>query len=243
MIINKQKISEFDPVEGAVLLIDKPLGKTSFDVVAIIRRVVSKAIGSKLKVGHAGTLDPLATGLLILCTGKMTKQIDQYQAQKKTYTGSFFLGATRPSYDCETEIDAHYAIDHIGEKELEQTRQNFLGEIYIPPPAHSAVKINGKPAYKMARKGQELELKPRQMIIEEFELYTKNKPVLEFKIVCSKGTYIRSIAHEYGKKLNNGAYLNSLCRTQIGEFSLADAWNLDEFVDLFQKLPSNPLHQ
>lgn len=213
-----------------VVLIDKPLRWTSFDVVNKIR------YGGKFKkVGHAGTLDPLATGLLILCTGKKTKEIESYQAQEKEYTGTFVLGKTTPSVDLETEFDAEYPTSHITQEMLENVVAGMTGIIEQFPPAHSAVKINGKRAYESARKGEEVIMKPRQVEVKEFEIDSSAFPVISFRIVCSKGTYIRSMARDFGQKLQSGAYLGSLRRTKIGAFCVEDALTIEEYLEQLKK--------
>ena len=213
--------------EGEILLVDKPLTWTSFDVVGKLRNTMKPL---KLKVGHAGTLDPLATGLLIVCTGKLTKQIDSYQAEEKEYTGTITLGATTPSYDLETEIDQTFDISAITEEQVYATVKLFEGDIEQFPPAHSALKINGERVYEKARRGEDVELKARQVTISSFEIEKIEMPNLFFKIKCSKGTYIRSIANDFGKALNNGSYLSSLRRTMSGNFHVDNAWNLEELI-------------
>ena len=225
---------EFDFPKGEVLLVDKPLHWTSFQVVKKIRYAVTKKAPKKTKVGHAGTLDPLATGLLIICTGKMTKQIDQYQAQEKEYTGTILLGKTTPSYDGETEVDKEYDISHINEKLIHDTTQPFLGEIEQFPPIFSAIKVDGKRSYDLARKGKEVEIKSRKITIKKFEITKIEMPTVHFRVVCSKGTYIRSLANDFGQVLGAGAYLTSLIRTRIGDFKLSDAHNLDDLVTLIR---------
>lgn len=233
-----------------LLLINKPYRWTSFDVVNKVRNVFKKhslfapnspeRIGTgklrtpNLKVGHAGTLDPLATGLLIVCTGKLTKEIDKYQAQEKEYTGSFFLGATTSSYDLETKPEHYFKISHINEEIIFEAAKRFTGKVMQSPPLHSAIKINGQRAYKKARKGMNHELEPREIEIREFEITKVEMPLVHFRIVCSKGTYIRALAHDFGKALNSGAYLASICRTRIGEFKLDDAMTVEEFVEKFR---------
>lgn len=187
------------------------------------------------KVGHAGTLDPLATGLLIVCSGKHTKTIPSIQGAEKEYTGSFVLGATRPSYDKETEIDTTFETDHITPELIEETLPQFIGEISQVPPAHSAVKVNGKRAYTLARKGEVVEIKPKIVTIKEFEITKLDLPEVHFRVVCSKGTYIRSLANDFGRAINSGAYLSSLVRTRIGEHQLKDAWNLDELIEILKE--------
>ncbi|MBK8872782.1 MAG: tRNA pseudouridine(55) synthase TruB [Bacteroidia bacterium] len=213
--------------KGEVLLFDKPLKWTSFDLVRKVRGLIRIK-----KVGHAGTLDPLATGLMIICTGKMTKQIDTFQAQIKEYTGTFKLGATTPCYDMEQPEDATFPTEHISEQMIREMVNQFTGVISQLPPPHSAVKVDGKRAYELARKGKEVVMKPREVTIEAFEITGINMPEVSFRIVCSKGTYIRSIAHDFGRALGSGAYLTSLCRTRIGEFRLENAMQLADFSAL-----------
>lgn len=213
--------------EGEVFLIDKPLDWTSFDAVNLIRAVIKRYHGiRKLKVGHAGTLDPLATGLLIICTGRMTKQIDNFQAQEKVYTGTMLLGQTTPTYDLESEPDAFYPTDHITEEILEDARSTFLGDIMQRPPKFSAIKIQGKRAFEYARSDEEIALKERLVHIEDFKIDTSNFPEIRFEVKCSKGTYIRSLVNDFGKKLNSGACMTSLRRTRIGDFSVDEARDL-----------------
>jgi tRNA pseudouridine55 synthase len=234
--IQKDKIFAF--AEGEVLLVDKPKTWTSFDVVGKLRNTMKPL---KLKVGHAGTLDPLATGLLIICTGKLTKQIDSYQAEDKEYTGTITLGATTPSYDLETEIDQTFDISSITEEQIRAAAQTFEGEIDQFPPAHSALKINGERVYEKARRGEEVELKSRRVTISSFEIEKIELPLIYFKIKCSKGTYIRSIAHDLGKALNSGSYLSSLRRTMSGNFHVDNAWNLEELIAVIREQKSSSL--
>ena len=216
--------------EGRVLLIDKPLNWTSFQVVNKIRWLIKQQFNiKKIKVGHAGTLDPLATGLLILCTGKFTKKIETYQAQVKEYTGTITLGATTPSYDLESEIDEKFDISGISEADILKNTQQFLGKIQQQPPIFSALKQNGKRLYEYAREGSKIEIPSRAVTITEFEITKIELPCIEFRIVCGKGTYIRSLAHDFGRSLNNGAHLSSLRRTKIGEFRVEDAISVLEF--------------
>ena len=221
--------------EGRVLLIDKPLNWTSFQVVNKIRWLIKQQFSiKKIKVGHAGTLDPLATGLLILCTGKFTKKIETYQAQVKEYTGTFTLGATTPSYDLESEIDQKFDISEISEEDILKNTQQFLGEIQQQPPIFSALKKNGKRLYEYAREGSKIDIPSRAVTIKEFEITKIELPCIEFRIVCGKGTYIRSLAHDFGRSLNNGAHLSGLRRTKIGEFRVEDAISVLEFEKLFK---------
>ncbi|MBS1488867.1 MAG: tRNA pseudouridine(55) synthase TruB [Bacteroidetes bacterium] len=209
--------------EGKILLINKPLEWTSFDVVNKLRYKLKIK-----KIGHAGTLDPLATGLLIICTGKMTKRIDEFQAQEKEYTGTFVLGQSTPSHDLETPVTLTEDISGITEEQIRQAASTFLGTTLQVPPMHSAIRINGKRAYELARKGKEAELKPREILIKEFEIVSIEKPLIKFRVVCSKGTYIRSLARDFGKALGTVAFLSELCRTKIGDFKLEDALTLDK---------------
>lgn len=221
-----------DYKEGQLILIDKPLEWTSFQVVNKVRWLIRKRFNiKKIKVGHAGTLDPLATGLLILCTGKFTKKIETYQAQEKEYTGTFVLGATTPSYDLETEIDQRFEISEINESSLHAIAASFVGDIEQKPPVFSAIKKDGKRLYEFARKGQEVDVPSRFVTISAFELTRIALPEVDFRVVCSKGTYIRSLAHDFGKALNNGAYLSALRRTRIGEFTVEHAVGLSQFEE------------
>ncbi|MDC7995247.1 tRNA pseudouridine(55) synthase TruB [Altibacter sp. HG106] len=212
---------------GQVLLIDKPLEWTSFQVVNKVRWLIKKRFGiKKIKVGHAGTLDPLASGLLILCAGKFTKKIETFQAQEKEYVATFQLGATTPSYDLETDIDQTFDISEITKEKIHNTVPKFVGTIEQQPPIFSAVKKDGKRLYEYARKGQEVAIPTREVQILEFEILDISLPSIEVRIVCSKGTYIRSLAHDFGRALNNGAYLSSLRRTKIGDFSVENAQSI-----------------
>lgn len=217
--------------EGELLLIDKPYTWTSQDVV----KKVKFACRAK-KVGHAGTLDPLATGLLILCTGKWTKRVDEYQAQEKEYEGTLVLGATRPSHDLETEVNAAFDISGITEAQVREAATRFVGEIEQTPPAFSAVKVNGKRAYEKARAGEEVTIKSKKIVVTVFEITRVAFPEVDFRIVCSKGTYIRTLVSDLGAVLNNGAYMSRLVRTRIGELKLQDAWQLDELVNKLKEL-------
>lgn len=221
-------MNTFDFEGGELLLVDKPLTWTSFDVVGKIRN--STRI-KKLKVGHAGTLDPLSTGLLIVCTGKLTKKVDEYLAEEKEYTGCIQLGATTPSYDLETEINHTFSIDHITSEAILAAAKSFEGEIDQVSPAYSALKVDGERAYHKARRGEEVKIKSRKVQIEVFEIERIEMPNVYFRIVCSKGTYIRSLAHDLGKKLNSGAHLTELRRTRSGNFKIEDAWNLTELIE------------
>lgn len=215
---------------GQVVLIDKPLEWTSFQVVNKVRWLIRKQFDlKKLKVGHAGTLDPLASGLLILCVGKFTKQIDTYQAQHKEYTGTITLGATTPSYDLETEVNGTYDISGITSEMIRDATHQFIGEIDQKPPVFSALKKEGKRLYEYARAGEAVEIPTRKITISEFEITNINLPNVEFRVACGKGTYIRSLAHDFGQALENGAHLSSLRRTKIGEFSVDNAVSIEAF--------------
>ena len=216
-------MSTIIPDEGKVMLIDKPLEWTSFDVVNKLRYKLKIK-----KIGHAGTLDPLATGLLIICVGKMTKRIEEFMGMEKEYTGTFVVGKVTPSHDLETEVTESGDIGSVTEEKLKQIAGRFTGKISQLPPMHSAIKIGGKRAYQFARKGKEVELQPREVEISEFEITRVALPEVGFRIVCSKGTYIRSIARDFGAALETGAYLSQLCRTRIGPYLLEDALTLEE---------------
>jgi len=208
---------------GQLLLLNKPLGWTSFDVVNKLRyRLKIK------KIGHAGTLDPLATGLLIICTSRMTKRIDEFMGLEKEYTGTFVIGQTTPSYDLETEVTDPVDITSVTKESILHAVKSLTGKINQLPPTHSAIKIGGKRAYKFARQGKEVELKPREVEVAEFEITSVALPMINFRIVCSKGTYIRSLARDLGESLGVGAYLSQLCRTRIGSFMLKDAVSVDD---------------
>ena len=220
-----------DYKNGQLLLIDKPLNWTSFQVVNKLRWEIRQRFDiKKIKVGHAGTLDPLATGLLIICTGKFTKKIDSYQAQEKEYTGTITVGGTTPSYDLETEIDNKFPIEHINEELIKETTKNFIGEIDQKPPIFSALKKDGRKLYELAREGISVEIKTRKVTISTFEITNIDLPNINFRVVCSKGTYIRSLAYDFGIALNSGAHLSALRRTKIGDYSVDDAQNIDEFI-------------
>jgi tRNA pseudouridine55 synthase len=231
--MSKKALADFDFEAGEVLLLDKPLTWTSFDVVRKVKNTLRPR-----KIGHAGTLDPLATGLLILCTGKKTKEIDQIQAQEKEYEGTFRLGQTTPSFDLETPVDAEQPYAHLTEADIRAAVATFLGKIEQIPPVFSAVKVDGKRAYELARKGQEAEIKPKTIEIKAFELTRIALPDLDFRIVCSKGTYIRSLARDLGVALGCGAHLTRLVRTRIGEYRLADAWTVAEVEALRPPRPA-----
>lgn len=217
--------------EGTVLYINKPLHWTSFDVVNRVRSVLCRALGTKkLKVGHAGTLDPLATGVMVLCTGKATKQIDRLQAGVKEYVATLELGATTPSFDLEHPIDAHFPTEHITRALVDNVLQQFRGEIWQVPPVYSAVKIDGKRAYDYARNAQAVEIQPKLLVIDELEVLHFALPVLTIRVVCSKGTYIRALARDIGQALQSGAHLTALQRTRVGDVTLADCREIDEVV-------------
>ena len=220
--------------EGKVILINKPLRWTSFDVVRKIRNLIRIK-----KVGHAGTLDPLATGLLIICTGRFTKKINEYMAQEKEYTGSFTLGATTASYDLEQEPVNFKSFDHLTENEIRSATAQFTGEIMQVPPAHSAIQINGKRVYELARQGKEVIIEPRKVTVKEYEITKIEMPLVYFRIVCSTGTYIRSLANDLGKALGCGAHLSSLCRTRIGEFKVEDAMSMETFEEQVIKIKNS----
>ena len=223
-------LSKEDFESGVVLLINKEINWTSFDVVKKIKNLLKEKFSfKKIKVGHAGTLDPLATGLLVVCAGKSTKMISEIQNQKKEYTGELTMGATTPSYDLETEIDNRYDISNISESDIFSKTKLFIGEVFQKPPIFSAIKVKGERLYEKARRGEKINIKKRKITIYNFKLTKILLPKIHFIIECSKGTYIRSIAHDFGKSLNNGAYLSKLVRTKIGEFDLKDAKSIIEF--------------
>ena len=219
-------------LNGTCLLVDKPPSWTSFDVVNKIRTTLKHTFNlRKIKVGHAGTLDPMATGLLVICTGKFTKKLTDFQGLGKEYMGTITLGATTPSYDKETEPDATFPFQHITAEQIENARQSFLGEIAQLPPMYSAIKVDGQPLYKRARKGERVEIKARNVIIHEFEITNVELPDIELRVTCSKGTYIRSLAYDFGKALESGAHLSALRRTKVGHFNIKDAWDLEKLID------------
>lgn len=221
-----------DFLNGQLLLIDKPKHWSSFQAVNAIKWAIRKQFNlKKIKVGHAGTLDPLATGLLLICTGKFTKKINELQGQLKEYTGTIYLGATTPSYDLETEIDQKFPIDHIDNALLEAAKMDFTGPITQVPPIFSALKKDGKRLYEYARDGEEVEIKSRKVEILEFEIDATTFPEIRFRIVCSKGTYIRSLAYDFGKALKSGAYLSELRRTKIGSYNVDNATSPERFKE------------
>ena len=220
-------------LEGQVLLIDKPLKWSSFQAVNKLKYLLINKVGlpKKFKIGHAGTLDPLATGLLLICTGKFTKRIAELQGQAKEYTGTFYIGATTPSYDLETEIDATFPTEHIDEALIQGTVKQFLGEIDQKPPIFSAIKKDGKRLYEHARAGEEIEIASRKTTIHEFEITRIALPEIDFRVVCSKGTYIRSLAFDFGKFMNSGSHLTALRRTKIGDFDVKNAIDVTLFEE------------
>ena len=229
-----------DYIEGHTILINKPLRWTSFDVVKKIRNTLRTALNiKKIKVGHAGTLDPLADGLLIVCTGKFTKRINEFQAQEKEYTAEFTLGATTPSFDLETEVNETFDYNHITEDMLKTSAESLTGNILQTPPIYSAIKQDGKRLYEHARKGEDVKIKERMVHVSKFEIIKVEMPKVHVRIVCSKGTYIRSLAQTFGKNLNSGAHLSQLTRTRIGKFELSQAIDIQEFIDSFS-LTNNP---
>ena len=236
------KIDKQAFIDGQMLLIDKPLEWTSFNAVNKVRNSLRRYLGiKKIKVGHAGTLDPLASGLLILCTGKMTKRLNEFMGLPKTYTGSITLGETRPSYDLETQPNAQFPTDHITEQAVMEAAQKFTGKIQQFPPAFSAIKKEGKKAYEAASEGNNLDLSAREVEIHRFDILGISWPEIHFEVECSKGTYIRSLAHDMGKELQSGAYLSALRRTAIGEYKVDDGISPNEFAALLEeKSASDP---
>ena len=227
----------FNPIEGEILYIDKPLHWSSFDAVKRVRGMLVRRLKlKKIKVGHAGTLDPLATGVMIVCTGKATKRIDELQAHVKEYIATIALGATTPSFDLETEIDETFPTEHITRELVDEALSQFIGEIQQVPPAFSACKVDGKRAYKMARKGHEVELKPKLLVIDEIELLEYSQTSITIRVVCSKGTYIRALARDIGKALNSGGHLTALRRTRVGDVSIAQCMSVDDAVKLLDTI-------
>ncbi|UPZ16353.1 tRNA pseudouridine(55) synthase TruB [Flavobacterium humidisoli] len=220
-------------LEGQVLLIDKPLKWSSFQAVNKLKYLLINKVGlpKKFKIGHAGTLDPLATGLLLICTGKFTKRISELQGQAKEYTGTFYIGATTPSYDLETEIDQTFPTDHIDEALIHETVKQFLGEIDQKPPIFSAIKKDGVRLYEHARAGESIEIESRKTTIHEFEITRIELPEIDFRVVCSKGTYIRSLAYDFGKAMNSGSHLTVLRRTKIGDYDVKNAIDITLFEE------------
>ena len=227
-----------DFISGEILCIDKPLGWTSFDAVKRLRGLLCRRLGvRKLKVGHAGTLDPMATGVLLVCTGRATKHIDELQAGRKEYVATLRLGATTPSFDLEKQIDKLYPYSHITEEDVRRVLAGFTGIIMQVPPVFSAVKIDGKRAYNLARKGEEPELKAKPLQIDELELLRYDLPIIQIRVLCSKGTYIRALARDIGKALGSGAHLTSLRRTRVGAYSIADALPIDRTMEVLKEIP------
>lgn len=227
----------FNPLEGEILYLDKPLHWSSFDAVKRVRGIMARRLKiKKIKVGHAGTLDPLATGVMIVCTGRATKRIDELQAHTKEYVATIALGATTPSYDLETEIDATFPTEHITREMVEETLKKFTGRIEQVPPAFSACKIDGKRAYKMARKGKEVELKAKILVIDEIELLEYSQQSIVVRVVCSKGTYIRALARDIGAALNSGGHLTALRRTRVGDVKVEDCLTVDQAVEMLNNI-------
>ena len=227
----------FNPLEGEILYIDKPLHWSSFDAVKRVRGIMARRLKiKKMKVGHAGTLDPLATGVMIVCTGKATKRIDELQAHTKEYVATIALGATTPSFDLETEIDATYPTEHITREMVEEVLKKFTGRIEQVPPAFSACKIDGKRAYKMARKGKEVELKAKILVIDEIELLEYSQQSIVVRVVCSKGTYIRALARDIGAALNSGGHLTALRRTRVGDVKVEDCLSVEQAVEILNNI-------
>lgn len=218
-------------LDGQVILLNKPLHWTSFDAVKKVRILTGVS-----KVGHAGTLDPLATGLLIICTGSFTKRINTFMAQVKEYTGSFTLGATTPTYDLESTPENFREYQQLTEAQIREATKTFTGEIFQTPPIHSAIKKDGKPAYLAARKGEDIQLDPRKITIEQFDIPRIELPIVDFRVICSTGTYIRTLASDFGAHLGTGAYLSKLCRTRIGDFSLEQSMEIDAFAAKIQDM-------
>lgn len=233
-----QPVPRYDFKAGTTLLVDKPQGWTSFDVVNKVRYKIKHRLKvKKIKVGHSGTLDPMATGLLVLCTGKFTKKLNSLQGLSKAYTGTMHLGATTPSYDAESEVQDRFPTEHITPALIEQARRPFVGKIQQVPPMFSAIKVDGQPLYKKARKGERIEIEPREVEIFNFNFTRIELPEIDFEVSCSKGTYIRSLAHDFGKALHSGAYLTALRRTKVGDFDIKDAWSLDNLVEFIEEGP------
>ena len=227
----------FNPLEGEILYIDKPLHWSSFDAVKRVRGIMARRLKiKKMKVGHAGTLDPLATGVMIVCTGRATKRINELQAHTKEYVATIALGATTPSFDLETEIDATYPTEHITREMVEDVLKKFTGRIEQVPPAFSACKIDGKRAYKMARKGKEVELKAKILVIDEIELLEYSQQSIVVRVVCSKGTYIRALARDIGQALNSGGHLTALRRTRVGDVKVEDCLTVDQAVEMLNNI-------
>jgi len=229
-----QQNKDYDFLAGEILLINKPSTWTSFDVVNKIRRMLRFFLKAKIKVGHAGTLDPLATGLLIICTGGATKRIQQFTDMDKEYTGTFHLGAITASLDSETEVSETFPVDHITHDMIQEATKGFIGDIQQVPPAYSAIRVEGTRAYRMARKNLEVKMDPRTVNISSFGISDIQIPLVKFSVTCSKGTYIRSLARDFGKALNSGAYLDDLCRTRIGDFQLSEALEITDLEKILR---------
>ena len=237
-MIQINRMTTFDFEAGEVLLFDKPYEWSSFDVVNKVRYQIRNYLGKRnIKVGHAGTLDPLASGLLMICTGKATKRIEELQAGEKEYTGTFVIGASTASFDLEKPIDCHYPTDHLTSERVYEVAQSFLGDQLQVPPLFSAIKIDGRRAYKFARQQEEVEIKARPITISEFEITSLALPEVNFRIVCSKGTYIRSIARDFGERLSSGAYMSALRRRRSGAYRIENAMEVQAFVDMIKTLP------
>ncbi len=235
MITANDDIGNSDFLGGTLLLIDKPQGWTSFDVVNKLRWAIRNLLKiKKIKVGHSGTLDPMATGLLMICTGKWTKQLHELQGLPKQYTGTITLGGETASYDKETEIVEKYSLENMTCDDVEGSMKEFLGDILQVPPMFSAIKVKGKPLYKLARKGESMTLEPRPVSIRRFDMTNCELPEVDFVVDCSKGTYVRSMAHDLGQKLGCGGYLSALRRTRVGDYKIEDAWKLDKLITAFE---------
>lgn len=221
--------------DGEIIFVKKPLNWTSFDLVNKVRWKITQTLKQKIKVGHAGTLDPLATGVMILCTGKATKRIEEFQYQTKEYVATLKLGETTPSFDMELDVDETFETEHITKELVEKVIPTFQGEIWQVPPTYSAVKVDGKRAYDYARKGENIELKPKLLVIDEIEILNFTLPELKIRVVCSKGTYIRALARDIGKALKSGAHLSALERTRIGDVKLESCWEVDDLLNYIEK--------
>ncbi|HCE48560.1 MAG TPA: tRNA pseudouridine(55) synthase TruB [Prevotellaceae bacterium] len=230
-----------DFIQGEVIPFYKPFEWTSFGIVAKVRNILSERLGTKVKIGHAGTLDPYATGVIILLTGKATKRVEEYQQHTKEYIATLKLGATTASYDREHPENATFPTEHISRELVEQTLRQFIGVIEQVPPEYSACKVNGEHAYKLIRKGKEVKLKPKTLVIEEIELLSYDKPEMQIRVVCSKGTYIRALARDIGEALHSGAYLTGLKRTRIGDIRIADCHTLEEFPGWLDRMMTNDI--
>lgn len=233
-----------DITEGEILLVNKPYRWTSFDVIGSLRGLMKHLLGGKkIKVGHAGTLDPLATGLLIICTGKATKRIEEFKDFDKEYTGTFILGATTPSYDMEKEVNETFPTEHITPEMIQEAAGNLSGDIMQIPPMFSAIKVDGKRAYESARKDKDLGLAARPVSVPVFEITRIEMPEIDFRIVCSKGTYIRAIARDFGKALQSGAYMSALCRTRVGPHNLKNAYEVEQLKEILRQEYAIPIHK